>query len=195
MNIVHFGGILLNNFATSKEELLDISVKLAKEKGINSINIREIARLGNISVGCVYNYFPSKATLITATVGKIWENIFHQTKETSTPPGFKVSVKWIFDSLLLSSKEYPSFFSSHAISFSKDHIGEGRMMMNCFFEHLKKGLLEALEKDLEVKKEVFSESFKKEDFIDFVFDNLIMLSMKKASSCKLLLTIIEKSIY
>ena len=50
----------MNNAATSKGALLDISVRLASHKGIGAISIRDIAPQGGVSIGCVYNYFPSR---------------------------------------------------------------------------------------------------------------------------------------
>lgn len=185
----------MNNLATSKEALLDISVNLASEKGMNALNIRNIAKLGGISVGCVYNYFPSKTSLVTATVEKIWANIFQQAKQGSQPQGFQACVRWIFDSIRNGSEQYPSFFTLHAMSFAADEIGEGRAVMNRFFDHIKMDLLKALREDADVHREVFSDTFQEIDFVNFVFDNLIMLSMKQTSSCDFLLNLIQKVIY
>jgi len=185
----------MNNCATSKEVLLDISIKLASEKGIDALNMREVAKLSGVSVGCVYNYFPSKTCLVAATVEKIWENIFHQNKQYSQPHGFQTCVRWIFESIRNGSEQYPSFFTVHAMSFASDETGEGRMVMNRYFEHMKSGLLRALREDEAVHIDIFSESFTESDFISFVFDNLMMLSMKPTSSCDFLLNLIQKLLY
>lgn len=185
----------MNNVATSKEALLDISVQLVSEKSLGALNIREVAKRGGISVGCVYNYFPSKASLLAATVSKIWENIFHQANQYSRPQDFHACVRWIFDSIQNSSEKYPSFFTLHAMSFTADEIGEGRVVMNHYLDHMKAGLLQALKEDTDVRRDVFTENFTESDFVDFVFDNLIMLFIKQASSCDFLLNLIRKVIY
>lgn len=185
----------MNNVATSKEALLDISVKLASDEGLGALNIREVAKRAGISVGCVYNYFPSKANLVASTVEKIWGNIFHQAEPCSRPQEFHACVGWIFDSIQNGSKKYPSFFILHAMSFATDEIGEGRMVMNHFLDHMKIGLLQALKEDANVRRDIFSDSFTESDFVNFIFDNLIMLSMKQSSSCDFLLNLIQKLIY
>jgi AcrR family transcriptional regulator len=185
----------MNNVATSKEALLDISVKLASEKGLGALNIREVAKHGGISVGCVYNYFPSKASLVAATVERIWANIFHQANQCPRPQEFHASVLWIYESIKKGLESYPSFFSIHAMSFAADEIGEGRVVMNRFLDHMKVDLLQALKEDSDVRKDIFSDSFTESDFVNFVFDNLILLSMKQASSCDFLLNLIRKVIY
>lgn len=185
----------MNNVATSKEALLDISIRLASEKGFSSLNIRDIAKNGGVSVGCVYNYFPSKASLVAATVEKIWESIFHHANLSGQPAGFLGCVRWIFDSIQSGSERYPTFFTLHAMSFTAREIGDGRAVMNQFFEHMKRGLLQALQDDPEVRKDVFHEGFSESDYVSFIFDNLIMLSMKQVSSCEFLLKLIQRSIY
>lgn len=69
--MVHFGVGAMSNFATPKEALLTSSIKPTSEKGIDALAIREIAKHGSISAGCVYNYSLSKASPVAATVEKI----------------------------------------------------------------------------------------------------------------------------
>ena len=185
----------MNNAATSREALLEIALSLAEKGGLDSLNIRNIAKHGNISVGCVYNYFPSKANLVAETVAKIWQDIFQRSKQYGQPRGFQAYVRWLFDSIRNGSERYPSFFTMHGMSFATSEIDEGRTVMNRFLDHVRLGLLRALEEDGGVRADVFSDSFTKNDFISFIFDNLIMLTMKKAASCDLLLGLIQRAIY
>ncbi|MEA4898916.1 TetR/AcrR family transcriptional regulator [Bacillota bacterium Meth-B3] len=185
----------MNNAATSRGALLEVALCLAAKDGLDSLNIRNIAKHGNISVGCVYNYFPSKANLIAETVAKIWEDIFHPSKQCGRPQGFQACVRWIFDSIRNGSKRYPSFFIMHGMSFAGSEIDEGRAVMNRYFEHARLGLSRALEEDGGVRGDVFSDGFTKNDFISFIFDNLVMLAVKQAPSCDFLLGLIEKAIY
>ena len=77
---------------------------------------------------------------------------------------------------------------------SIDH-NEGRKAMDKCFLHIKKGLLDVLDADSKVREDAFSEVFKKEDFIDFVFSNLLSLLMKNATSCDFLLIVVRRMIY
>lgn len=61
----------MSNLATPKEALLTSSIEPTSEKGIDALTIREVAKHGSISVGCVYNYSPSKTSPVAATVEKI----------------------------------------------------------------------------------------------------------------------------
>lgn len=72
---------------------------------------------------------------------------------------------------------------------------KGRESMNKYFLHMKKELLATLNADSRVKDDTFPPTFTKEDFIDFIFSNLLTLLMKQASSCDFLLEVIRRIIY
>ena len=58
----------MNKVVTSKEELLDTARQIVFQEGIDQLSIRVLAKKLNISVGAVYNYFPSKSDLLLAIV-------------------------------------------------------------------------------------------------------------------------------
>ena len=66
----------MNRVVTSKEEILQASRELLKEQGWTAINIRAVAAACHVSVGSIYNYFGSKADLVSNTVESVWHEIF-----------------------------------------------------------------------------------------------------------------------
>ena len=68
----------MNKVVTSKEELLDTARQIVFQEGIDQLSIRALAKKLNISVGAVYNYFPSKSDLLLAIVESFWKGIFHK---------------------------------------------------------------------------------------------------------------------
>ena len=84
MNYVHIEerGDKMNYSVTSKDLLLQAAKRIVQKDGMEKLNIRAISKECGISVGTVYNYFPSKADLIFAMVEDFWKNVFHsQTYE------------------------------------------------------------------------------------------------------------------
>ena len=63
----------MNKVVTSKEELLDTARQIVFQEGIDQLSIRVLAKKLNISVGAVYNYFPSKSDLLLAIVESFWK--------------------------------------------------------------------------------------------------------------------------
>ena len=56
----------MNKIVTSKDEILHRSRELIRERGLSAISIRSVAAACGVSVGSVYNYFDSKAELVSA---------------------------------------------------------------------------------------------------------------------------------
>ncbi|MHC1787876.1 MAG: TetR/AcrR family transcriptional regulator [Christensenellales bacterium] len=185
----------MNNLATSREDLLRISVRLAAEKGFSALGIRDVARLGGVSVGCIYNYFPSKASLLAATVERVWESIFHEEETPRQPEGFLNSVRWMFERLRSGSSQFPDFFAAHTASFGSGEAGEGRQVMTRYFEHIKRGLLQALRNDPDLREDAFSEDFTAEALAGFVFDSLLALFMRQVPDCDFLLAMIRRAVF
>ena len=65
----------MNTIVTSKEDILKASRELIQQQGWPAINIRCVAAACGVSVGSIYNYFDSKATLLGATVESVWWEI------------------------------------------------------------------------------------------------------------------------
>lgn len=184
----------MNTIITSRKAMIEASQKIAFETGLHSINIRTVAANCGVAVGSVYNYFPSKADLIAATVKKVWEEIFHNASQSRPPAEFTQCVVWLYDTIQKGSTEYPSFFTIHSMSFAVSDKEKGREVMAHYFAHMKDGLLQALLSDQLVRKNIFTDAFTPTDFVDFVFSNIMSLSMQKAKNCDTLIEIIRRII-
>ncbi|WP_278246260.1 TetR/AcrR family transcriptional regulator [Clostridium polynesiense] len=171
------------------------SRELASKEGLQSLNMRDVAKKCNVSVGSVYNYFPSKADLIAETIQDLWQSIFHIGKFPNNTNSFTDYVAWIFESVHVGIEEYPNFFTAHSMSFANADKGKAREVMEKYFHHMKTELIKALEKDNNIREAAFSDDFSKADFVGFVFTNLLNLLIKQESSCNILIEIIKRSIY
>ncbi|MEG0830568.1 MAG: TetR/AcrR family transcriptional regulator [Anaerovoracaceae bacterium] len=185
----------MNTIITSREAILKASQKLALETGLQSINIRGVAASCNVSIGSVYNYFPSKADLMTATIEKVWKDIFHKANQHRPPEGFVECVVWLYNSIQNGLTEHPTFFALHSRSFAAEDKEKGRIAMDYYFTHMKKGLLQALSNDPKVRPDAFTQSFTQADFVDFIFISVINMSTSQSKNCYTLTEIIKRSIF
>lgn len=185
----------INTVVTSKEAILAVSRELAAEQGLQSLNMRAVAKMCNVSVGSIYNYFPSKADLIAAVIQEVWQSIFDLNKISNESDSFVDYIIWIFESVKGGVLEYPDFFMAHSMSFAGLDIEKGRQVMTTYFGHMKSFMLASLQNDKNVKPSVFTENFTQKDFIEFIFSNIITLLMKQEQSCTVLIEIIKRMIY
>ena len=185
----------MNKTITSQKAILSIGKEIVLEFGLEGLNIRDVAKKCGVSIGSIYNYFPTKSDLIVATIESIWKDIMHGYKSCEPQHNFVQNIQALFLNIQTGSQKYPSFFSAHAMSVTAFDKEKGRKSMNISFSHMKKNLLTALNADAQVKATAFSETFTKEAFIDFVFNNLITLLMNQESSCDFLLEVIQRILY
>lgn len=185
----------MNKVVTSKEDILAVSKEMVAKNGIQEINMRNVARQCGVSVGSVYNYFPSKNDLMIAVIDAIWKEIIQGISDSTLSSGFLENIEKLFYSVKSGGEKYPFFFSVHSMSVAKSGKDKGRETMNQYFECVKSDLLHSLRKDERVKQEFFSEKCTQTDFVEFVFSNLISLLIRKQDSCDVLLEIVKGTIY
>ena len=87
----------MNTVVTSKEDILKISRKLIQQQGWSAINIRSVAAACGVSVGSIYNYFDSKATLVNATVESVWCEIFHRPEDGAVFQDTQACIVWMYE--------------------------------------------------------------------------------------------------
>lgn len=185
----------MNNIITSREKILEISKIIVVNEGADSLNIRNVAKLCNISVGSIYNYFPSKSNLLSATIENIWEDIFKTFNETVSFKNFVDCISLLYIVIKKGDIKYNNFFYSHSLNFNLDEKEKGKASMQNYIIKLQNKLLKALDEDKDVNLKVFSEDLKKEEFISYIF-NLLILNIKDGKNdCNGILHLIKICIY
>ena len=167
MNIVH----VMMNSVTTKDEILEAAKREAKDKGLESIGMREIARASNIALGTLYNYFPNKDVLILSTISSIWKEAIEKLEEEKD---FISAVSTVYDAILSVYSDYSGFLSAHA-KFLKGN-DEGRKEMGEAQRELREYLSSSIDNDLKAK---IIETMEEEKFSEFILTNIIFSCMKK----------------
>jgi len=186
----------INTIVTSKGAILKACREIVAAEGLPALNMRAVARRCNVALGSIYNYFPSKDELVLATIGSVWQDIFHMDRQScAVPADFPGYVEWIFKSVKDGTKEYPDFFAAHSLSFASAAKSKATDAMEEYFTHIKSGMAQALAADHAVRPDAFSPSFTAGAFIDFTFSSLLMLLVQQRDSCGTLLEVIRRTLY
>ncbi|MDD6919924.1 MAG: TetR/AcrR family transcriptional regulator [Eubacteriales bacterium] len=185
----------MNNCITSKEAILKNCRQLVSKQGLQSLNMRTVAKECNVALGSIYYYFPSKNDLLIETIESVWEDIFRLKDLDLDKLNFKEYIEVCFDHILDGIQKYPNFFTIHSISLStKDKI-RAKDIMNKYVLRIKKRMEEVLDKDKDIKTDIFLNELSKEDFIDFVISNIVYLLIQHKKDCDVLLKIIYCILY
>ena len=185
----------MNKVVTSKEEIMDVSRRLVLEKGIVSLSMRAIAEACGVAVGSIYNYFPSKAELLSAAIGSVWEEIFRPFYEREAFGSFTECVSVLFGTIRDGNERYPGFFTVHALNFASSDRKKGKEAMTRYLSVLEGRLANALRQDENIREGVFGEIFSEEVFAGYVFELMLSIFLRKGQSCEALLEMIRQTIY
>ncbi|MCI5773282.1 MAG: TetR/AcrR family transcriptional regulator [Erysipelotrichaceae bacterium] len=183
----------MNKKSTSTSEIMDVCKQLVVEKGLHELNMRDVAARCNVALGSLYNYYPSKNDLLIATIGSIWQEIMEGFDREGSD--FEKKVEELYSLIKNGSDRYPNFFNLHALGLSKNNKDKGRIAMDRYFGYIKNVLVYSLRNDPNINKEFFTQSMSDEMFVEFVFDNIINLLLRKFDDCTPLLYIVRKCIY
>lgn len=186
----------MNHAVTSKETLLQTAKEIVYSEGLNQLNIRRVAFSCGISIGAVYNYFPSKEALIFALVEDFWSNIAGESQYSfSTQMGFSDYFEQIYSHLALRLKDFKLEFLQQISQFSHAEKEKGKAIEKIYWQHMKDTLMKVLEQDKEVSSLVFNDSFTKDAFIEFIFTNMITSLKNGEKSSVFLKEIITRLLY
>ena len=90
----------MDTAVTSKEDILKTSRELIQRLGWSSINIRSVAVVCGVSVGShLYNYFDSKATLVSATMESVWCEIFPHLEDETAFHATQAYITWMYEQM------------------------------------------------------------------------------------------------
>ncbi|MGN0669186.1 MAG: TetR/AcrR family transcriptional regulator, partial [Oscillospiraceae bacterium] len=169
----------INPERTSKEEILQISRKIAAEKGLKALNMRAVAGECGIALGTLYNYFSDKEELLIATISSLWQDLFQLSpRENRGNPLFAEYVETLFKSVRERISEYPDFFTTHSAVITNSGKNRALNAMERCTDEIRGTLLTVLREDSLVAADAFSEKLTEVSFVEFVLDSIIMLLMQ-----------------
>ncbi|UNT93796.1 TetR/AcrR family transcriptional regulator [Allobaculum sp. Allo2] len=133
--------------ATSKEEILKTCRRMASTQGWNDLNIRNVSSACQVSVGCLYHYFPSKSDLVSATVISIWKEIFHLPEGFLKQNDLKALLKQWYAQMEDVFHTYPGFATMHARLIASNERQESSVFMRRTWKQIVRTITQTIEKD------------------------------------------------
>lgn len=159
---------------TSRQEILKVSRELMAQKGWPAVNIRGVAGACGVSVGSIYNYFASKEDLVGAVVESVWQDIFHRPEDPRVFQDTQACVAWLYRCMAQGSRDYPDFFTLHAVMFLPGEKSKGKQRMQQAWGHILNQLCAVLRSDKKIRSDAFDDRLSLEQFADVIFS--LMLS-------------------
>lgn len=186
----------MNKVVTTREELLHTAQEIVFQEGMDKLSIRALAKKHDISVGAVYNYFPSKSELVLAIIEDFWKQIFHQDIcEMSKQLSFSNFYEMVYQRLVNHSEAFFSVLLGQ-LNILKDHDKEkGKQMEQKYMVHIQHGFLYALQQDENIDESIWSEVFTKENFVSFLLEMMINDLTHQRLDCHFTKEVLERLLY
>ena len=185
----------MNTVVTSKEEILKTSRVLIQQQGWSAVNIRSVAAACGVSVGSIYNYFDSKATLVEATVESVWYEIFHRSEDGTAFQDTQACILWMYGRMEYGCKQYPDFFTLHSLGFMREDKSDGKRRMQQIWQHILDGLCSILKRDSKIREDAFTEQFTAEKFAGVLFSLLLSALLRHDYNPSAVLEIVRRTLY
>lgn len=175
MNIVQNVGEMMKSSKISKEQILQTSISYAKTNGIQCLNIRTIANACNVSIGSIYNYFPTKTELIIAVMEEFWSHACtHEDMEDINIQNFFISYPILYKKIY----HYLNLFEGnwlHQATFLDNEIKVlGKKVERTYFDSIKQMIHILLDYDETISPDIWTDTFNKESFCEFLFENMMI---------------------
>ena len=171
--------------------LLDLSREIADTKGIEAVNIRAIAKKAGVATGTVYNYFANKDEILLALTEEYWKQTLYDMEIKITADSFCEQLQEIFAFL----KERIRQSAGKLMNSLGNIETAGQARMASMQSTLETSLIQRMEKDKDIRKDVWNETFTKQQFVRFIMMNIIMLLKAEASDIDFFIIIIKRAIY
>ena len=186
----------MNKVVTTREELLHTAQEIVFQDGMDKLSIRALAKKHDISVGAVYNYFPSKSELVLAIIENFWKQVFHQDIcEMSSQLPFTEFYEIVYQRLVKHSEAFFSVLLGQ-LNILKDNDKEkGKQMEQKYLIHIQNGFLYALQQDERIHPSIWNEVFTKEDFVCFLLEMMINDLTHQRMDCRFTKEILERLLY
>lgn len=176
---------------TLRGALLDLAREIADADGIEAINIRTLAKKAGVATGTVYNYFTSKDEILLAITEEYWEKTFVEMRTVISSGSFCEQLQEIY--IFLKAQIQTS--AGKLMGSLGNMEAEGYARMTSMQSELESTLIQRMEQDKAIRRDIWNETFTKEQFVRFLMMNLMMMLKAQASDITFLITIIRRSIY
>mgnify|MGYP000202912445 CR=1 FL=1 len=172
----------MNKVVTSKDEILHRSQELIRERGLSAISIRSVAAACGVSVGSVYNYFDSKAELVSPEDGDVFRDVH-------------TCVVWMYERMAYGGRQYPSFFTLHSIGFMREEKDDGKRRMHQVWQHILDVLCSVMKQDTKIREDAFTEQLTVEQFAQVLFSQILSALLRQDYDPTAVLEIVRRTLY
>lgn len=161
-----------------KKLIFENAKKILQEEGYNNLSIRKIAKMSDIAVGTVYNYYPNKKDIIIEMMSEYWDEYFVILEDIkNSDEDFYEKLRKIQNELGIFIKSFKEIWLKPDFFLQPEYLEKGRQKENDYMDRLIHKIQELLEVELlRTNKKLEMDSYEMSKFITM---NLITIIQMK----------------
>ncbi len=185
-----------NKAIISKQQILETAYDLFRAEDSHAISIRGVASACGVSVGSIYNYFPTKSALVAEIVGMFWEKSLHREMFIAeSDENFVAFCERLMGDLEETLEEFRRDWLGKLMALDSDSVAEIRRREEAAFRHIRKGLALVISHDRDIKLDVLDEGAGPDELATLVWGSMVSSLEHGDESCKVLFTLMKTSLY
>lgn len=185
----------MNRFSeTPRQTILAGAKKIAREKGLGQLNIRDVAKECGISVGTIYNSFQDKNELILGIVSDFWQGFFiDYTNHTQQSNSFYCNLENLYLQLAHYLDEYEADWMTQLSYLGEKSRQVGMQRMEQCFHRVIEDIHQWLNQDPAIPKWDSKDSaINNERLAAFIFDSILSQLRHGEKSPEFLLALLHR---
>lgn len=196
----HSKGYCMGNKATiTRQRILEAAYAMVKDVGPANISIRRVAATCGVSVGSIYNYFPTKADLVAETIWLFWHESLHREMFiVGSDEDFVTFCERLMGDLKHTLEAFRRDWLSQLASLDAESRTEVRRREEAAFDHIRRGLAMAIDRDDKMNAEALraiAGDAAAENLAALVWNTMISSLQHDDASCSALFALMRKALY
>lgn len=185
-----------NKPVINKQQILDTAFELASTRGLSGLSVREVARACGISVGTMYNSYPTKGELVNDVVGRFWSEALSEHMRDATSGGdFIEFCRDLATQLDHTLKRFQNDWLSEIAALDTHDLVSAREREESCFVHVRRGLVVALQEDTRIDRSRLTGPLAPEALCAFVWDSMLSSIKRGDDSCETLFELLKRTLY
>lgn len=177
-----------------RAQIAKAAYTLAEEHGLSGLGIRSVAEACGVSVGTIYNHFPTKDDLMVEVIGSFWRNAFREDMCRVVPgERFDTFIARTVQAMATALATFRSDWLPQASALSMQGRDAGKMRESKAFAHMRSGMLSVLEAD--DLANVARVSVSSEELVAYVLDSIIASLCAGDRECRALIALLHAALY
>ncbi|MGI5824780.1 MAG: TetR/AcrR family transcriptional regulator [Bacillota bacterium] len=180
----------------TKEQIFKAAKKIAHEQGLKQVNIRNVAKECQVSVGSVYNNYETKGDLVFDVVKDYWQSAFDRESLSALPP--EDFCEFFGEFYQLVGKKLMGFMSewvSVMSAFSDSEKMMGKRKEAEIFDEVRNILSRVMAADKKIQAKIWQEKFDREEMLDFIIFNMLNMLKQGRRDCSFFIKVLRELLY